>query len=164
MLPLTPNCDGRGQGRRAAVSHHLNWRLLWYWNNRGGFPQSRVRQYFNVTSTAKGHPRSAQNRNWSGRQRLVKNYPENGAKLLTTCFQKTWFDSIGASCLARVCSFNVCSPEDTSDTSTNYDSFLNWTFSSPNMVRTVQTLLHSQLACNEMQASADAQQTAWSKM
>ena len=49
---------------------------------------------------------------------------------------------------------NVCSPEHTSDTSTNYDSFLNWTFSSPNMVRTVQTLLHSQLACNEMQASA----------
>ena len=49
---------------------------------------------------------------------------------------------------------NVCSPEHTSDTSTNYDSFLNWTFSSLNMVRTVQTLLHSQLACNEMQASA----------
>ena len=49
---------------------------------------------------------------------------------------------------------NVCSPEHTSDTSTNYDSFLNWTFSSPNMVRAVQTLLHSQLACNEMQASA----------
>ena len=49
---------------------------------------------------------------------------------------------------------NVCSPEHTSDSSTNYDSFLNWTFSSPNMVRTVQTLLHSQLACNEMQASA----------
>ena len=49
---------------------------------------------------------------------------------------------------------NVCSPEHTSDTSTNYDLFLNWTFSSPNMVRTVQTLLHSQLACNEMQASA----------
>ena len=49
---------------------------------------------------------------------------------------------------------NVCSPEHTSDTSTNYDSFLNWTFSSPNMVRTVQTLLHSQLACNDMQASA----------
>ena len=49
---------------------------------------------------------------------------------------------------------NVCSPEHTSDTSTNYDSFLNWTFSSPNMVQTVQTLLHSQLACNEMQASA----------
>ena len=49
---------------------------------------------------------------------------------------------------------NVCSPEHTSDTSTNYDSFLNWTFSSPNMVRTVQTLLHSQLVCNEMQASA----------
>ena len=47
---------------------------------------------------------------------------------------------------------NVCSPEHTSDTSTNYDSFL--TFSSPNMVRAVQTLLHSQLACNEMQASA----------
>ena len=49
---------------------------------------------------------------------------------------------------------NVCSPEHTSDTSTNCDSFLNWTFSSPNMIRTVQTLLHSQLACNEMQASA----------
>ena len=49
---------------------------------------------------------------------------------------------------------NVRSPEHTSDTSTNYDSFLNWTFSSPNMVQTVQTLLHSQLACNEMQASA----------
>ena len=49
---------------------------------------------------------------------------------------------------------NVCSPEHTSDTSTNYDSFLNWTVTSPNMVRTVQTLLHSQLACNEMQASA----------
>ena len=48
---------------------------------------------------------------------------------------------------------NVCSPEHTSDTSTNYASFLNWTFSSSNMVRTVQTLLHSQLACNEMQAS-----------
>ena len=46
---------------------------------------------------------------------------------------------------------NVCSSEHTSDTSTNYDSFLNRTFSSPNMVRTVQTLLHSQLACNEMQ-------------
>ena len=49
---------------------------------------------------------------------------------------------------------NVCSPEHTSDISTNYDSLLNWTFSSPNKVRTVQTLLHSQLACNEMQASA----------
>ena len=49
---------------------------------------------------------------------------------------------------------NVCSPEHTSDTSTNYNSFLNWTFSSPNMVRTVQTLFHSHLACNEMQASA----------
>ena len=49
---------------------------------------------------------------------------------------------------------NVCSPEHTSDTSTNYDSFLNWTFTSPNMVRTVQTLLHSQLVCYEMQASA----------
>ena len=49
---------------------------------------------------------------------------------------------------------NVCSPEHTSDTSTNYDSFLNWTFSSPNMVQTVQTLLHSQLAYNEMQALA----------
>ena len=48
---------------------------------------------------------------------------------------------------------NVCSPEHTLDTSTNYDLFLNWTFSSPNMVRTVQTLLHSHLACNEMQAS-----------
>ena len=42
----------------------------------------------------------------------------------------------------------------TLDTSTNYDLFLNWTSSSPNMVRTVQTLLRSQLACNEMQASA----------
>ena len=41
---------------------------------------------------------------------------------------------------------NVCS--------TNYDSFLNWAFSSPNMVWTVQTLLRSQLAGNEMQASA----------
>ena len=49
---------------------------------------------------------------------------------------------------------NVCLPEHTSDTSTNYDSFLNWTFSLPNMVRTVQTLLYSQLACNEMQALA----------
>ena len=44
--------------------------------------------------------------------------------------------------------------EEKGDTSTNYDSFFNWTFSSPNMVRTVQTLLYSQLACNEMQASA----------
>ena len=43
--------------------------------------------------------------------------------------------------------------EHTSDSSTNYDSFLNSTFTSPNMVRTVQTLLRSQLACNEMQAS-----------
>ena len=43
----------------------------------------------------------------------------------------------------------------TSDSSTNYDSFLNWTFSSLNMVQTVrQTLRHSELACNEMQASA----------
>ena len=49
---------------------------------------------------------------------------------------------------------NVCSPEHTLDTSTNYDLFLNWTFSLPNMVQTVQTLLHSQLAWNEMQASA----------
>ena len=49
---------------------------------------------------------------------------------------------------------NVCLPEHTSDTLTNYDSFLNLTFSLPNMVRTVQTLLHSQLACNEMQALA----------
>ena len=44
----------------------------------------------------------------------------------------------------------VCSGEQTfvhtADTSTNYDSFLNWTFSSPNMVQTVQILLHSQLA------------------
>ena len=45
--------------------------------------------------------------------------------------------------------------EHTSDNSTNYDSFLNCTFSSPNMVRTIRrTLLRSQLACNEMQASA----------
>ena len=56
---------------------------------------------------------------------------------------------------------HVCSPEHTSDTSTNYDSFLNWTFSSPNMVRTVQTLLHSQLACNEMQASPCGRQHDW---
>ena len=49
---------------------------------------------------------------------------------------------------------NVCSPEHTPDTSTKYDSFLNWIFILPNMVRTVQTLLHSQLACNEMQALA----------
>ena len=49
---------------------------------------------------------------------------------------------------------NVCSREHTLDTSMNYGSFLNLTFSSPNMVRTVQTLLPSQLACNEMQASA----------
>ena len=35
--------------------------------------------------------------------------------------------------------------------STNYDSFLNWTFSSPNMVRTVQTLLLPQLACRSRQ-------------
>ena len=44
--------------------------------------------------------------------------------------------------------------EHTSDSSTNYDSFLNCTSSSSNMVRTVRrTLLRSQLACNEMQAS-----------
>ena len=36
----------------------------------------------------------------------------------------------------------------------NYESFLNWTFTLLNMVWTGQTLLHSQLACNEMQASA----------
>ena len=61
----------------------------------------------------------------------------------------------GPNCLKPILNWaNVCSPEHTSDTSTNYDSFLNWTFSSPNMVRTVQTLLHSQLARNEMQASA----------
>ena len=37
----------------------------------------------------------------------------------------------------------------------NYDSFLNSTFCSPNMVGTVRrTLFRSQLACNEMQASA----------
>ena len=42
----------------------------------------------------------------------------------------------------------------------NYDSFLNPTFSSPNMVQTVQrTLLRSQLACNEMRASAQT----WSR-
>ena len=36
----------------------------------------------------------------------------------------------------------------------HFDSFLNWTFSSPNMIRTVRrNLLRSQLACNEMQAS-----------
>ena len=45
--------------------------------------------------------------------------------------------------------------EHISDSSTNYDSFLNSTFSSRNMVWTVRrTLLHSQLACNEMQALA----------
>ena len=65
----------------------------------------------------------------------------------------TYFSS--ACCLKPVLNWaNVCLPEHTSDTSTNYDSFLNWTFSSPNMVRTVQTLLHSQLACDERQASA----------
>ena len=70
------------------------------------------------------------------------------------------FDSLAVGewsmlCLKPVLNWaNVCSPEHTPDTSTNYDSFLNWTFSSPNMVRTVQTLLHSQLSCNEMQASA----------
>ena len=50
---------------------------------------------------------------------------------------------------------NCLFAEHTSDTSTNYDSFLNWTFSSPDMIRTLRrTLLRSQLACNEMQASA----------
>ena len=45
--------------------------------------------------------------------------------------------------------------EHTSDSSTNYDLFLNWTFISPNMVRAVRrTLIRSQLACNETQASA----------
>ena len=45
--------------------------------------------------------------------------------------------------------------EHTSDSLTNYDLFLKWTISSPNMVQTVwQTLFHSQLACNEMQALA----------
>ena len=68
------------------------------------------------------------------------------------CLDLAWFKNCS---LKPVLNWaNVCSPEHTSDTSTNYDSFLNWTFSSQNMVRTVQTLLHSQLACNEMQASA----------
>ena len=45
------------------------------------------------------------------------------------------------------------SAKHTSDSSTNYDSFLNQlNFSSSNMVR--RNLLRSQLACNEMQASA----------
>ena len=43
-----------------------------------------------------------------------------------------------------------------SDSSTNYDSFLNWTFSSLNMVWTVQTLLCSQMACNEIKLKASA--------
>ena len=53
---------------------------------------------------------------------------------------------------------NVCSPEHTSDTSTNYDSFLNGIFSSLNMVWTVQTLLHSQLdllSSNQRQRSSN---------
>ena len=49
---------------------------------------------------------------------------------------------------------NVCSPNILRTLRRTMISFLNWTFSSPNMVRTVQTLLRSQLACNEMQASA----------
>ena len=50
---------------------------------------------------------------------------------------------------------NVSSPEHTLDSSTNYDLFFNWTFSSLKMVQTVrQTLLRSQLTCNEMQVSA----------
>ena len=44
--------------------------------------------------------------------------------------------------------------EHTLESLTNYDSFLNGTFSSLNMVWTVQTLLRSQMVCNEMQALA----------
>ena len=45
--------------------------------------------------------------------------------------------------------------EHTSDSSTNYNWFLNWTFSSPKMVRTVRrATLRSYLAYNKMQASA----------
>ena len=77
-----------------------------------------------------------------GREKREKNHH----KMVTVC-NRSWFKPV----LNWV---NVCSPEHTSDTSTNYDLFLNWTFSSPNIVWTVQTLLHSQLACNEMQASA----------
>ena len=74
------------------------------------------------------------------------------SKTVQTCWRHNYYHK---QCLKLILNWaNVCSPEHTSDTSTNYDSFLNWTFSSPNMVRTVQTLLHSQLACNEMQASA----------
>ena len=42
--------------------------------------------------------------------------------------------------------------EHTSDSSTNYDSFLNWTFSSPNMVRTVRRKKHETLVWNHMRA------------
>ena len=48
---------------------------------------------------------------------------------------------------------NACSPN-ILRTVRRTDSFLNWTFSSLTMVRTVQTLLRSQMACNETQASA----------
>ena len=63
---------------------------------------------------------------------------------------------------------NVCSPEHTSDTSTNYDSFLNWT-----LVRRIwfwQSKLYFILNWLVMRCklrpelAADAQQTAWSKM
>ena len=71
------------------------------------------------------------------------------------CHKKTPLVASPPYCFKPVLNWaNVCSPEHTSDTSTNYDSFLDWTFSSPNIVRTVQTLLHFQLAWNEMQASA----------
>ena len=63
--------------------------------------------------------------------------------------------SLKHACILNPFLTNVCSPNILRTGSTNYDSFLTWTFSSPNMVRTVRrTLLRSQLACNEMQASA----------
>ena len=49
---------------------------------------------------------------------------------------------------------NVCSPNIFRTLRRTMVRFLIEVFSSPNMVRTVQTLLRSQMACNEMQASA----------
>ena len=88
----------------------------------------------------------------------------SGLALRQTCHRfspfNCWFK------LKPVLNWANVSLSNTSDRSMNYDSFLNWTFSSPNMVRTLYFVLNWLVMRCKLwpELEAEAQQTSWSKM
>ena len=146
------NCDMYCQGHRAQVIHHPHCRLLWYWNNTRGFPQSR---------------------DWALRQNWLK--MRNKMEQSSICFQQPWFVYRGQLPFARVCSLklvlnwaNVCSPNIHRTLRRTMIRFLiellirrTW-FGQSRLYFVLKWLV---MRCKlRPELAADAQRTAWAKM